>query len=317
MVIMAPASYVKADEIATVDPLIRQFAPRFPDSMVGLACGAGAALCWAAGFTVARRGILIGFSPADLALHRFAWAGFFFLPYVMRLGCVDLGGIGWRRGILLTLFGGPPMALISYAGFILVPLGHGGVIQPSSATLFGLLLSALVLKEWLPAARLVGAGVIIVGVCLIGIEALATIGRHGLLGDLAFLVAGLCFAIFAVLLRLWRIAPLPALGVVAVLSLADFAVHAALFGFARMLSLGLWENLLQVVAQGIFAGPVAIYLFARAVVLVGPARAAVFSSLVPALTLAIGYVLIGEVPSVMQLVGMLIVLAGFRLTQRG
>ena len=157
---------------------------------------------------------------------------------------------------------------------------------------------------------------IVAGVFLIGIEALATIGRHGILGDLAFVAAGLCFAIFAVLLRLWRIPPLPALGVVSVLSLADFVIHATLFGFGRMLSLGLSENLLQMIVQGVLAGPAAIYLFARAVILVGPARAAVFTSLVPAFTLGIGYVLIGEVPSVTQFIGMLIVLAGFRLTQR-
>ena len=283
---------------------------------MGLACGTGAALFWAAGFATARHGIKLGFSPADLALHRFAWAGLLFLPYVARMGFADLGGIGWGRGIALTVFGGPPLALISYAGFLLVPLGHGGVIQPSSATLFGLVLSALVLKEWLPAARVVGAIVIVIGVSLIGIEALATIGRHGLVGDLAFAAAGLSFAIFAVLLRRWLIAPLPALAVVSVLSLADFAIHAVLFGFARMLSFGVEENLLQILVQGVLAGPGAIYLFARAVTLVGPARAAMFTALVPAFTLAIGAVFLDEMPSVVQFVGMLIVLAGFRLTQR-
>lgn len=312
----APASYVWGDDIAAGNPLTRRFLAGVPDSAIGIACGAAAALFWAAGFATARHGILIGFSPADLALHRFAWAGLVFLPYVMRLGIADLGGIGWRKAILLTVFGGPPLAVVSYAGFLLVPLGHGGVIQPSSATLFGLLFSAVVLKEWLPASRLLGAGVIVAGVGLIGIEALATIGRHGILGDLAFVAAGLCFATFAVLLRRWRIPSLPALGVVSVLSLTDFAVHAAVFGFDRMLSFGLRENLLQIVVQGVLAGPAALYLFARAVVLVGPSRAAVFTALVPAFTLGIGYGLIGEVPSVTQFVGMVIVLIGFRLTQR-
>jgi drug/metabolite transporter (DMT)-like permease len=313
----APASYIGGDDTVSGDHLTRRLFARLPDSAVGMACGAGAALFWAGGFATARHGIVLGFSPTDLALHRFVWAGLFFLPYVMRMGVADLGGIGWPKAIALTLFGGPPLALISYAGFILVPLGHGGVIQPSSATLFGLLFSAVILKEWLPASRLVGAGVIVAGVCLIGIEAVATIGRHGILGDLAFVAAGLCFAIFAVLLRRWRIAPLPALAVVSVISLVDLPVHAALFGFERMLSLGIWENLLQVVAQGVLAGPAAIYLFARAVVLVGPSRAAVFTALVPAFALAIGFVLLGEVPSLVQFVGMVIVLIGFRLIQRG
>ncbi len=286
-------------------------------SLLGIGCGALAALFWAAGFAAARHGISMGFSPADLALHRFAWAGFCFLPFVLRTDMRTLGGVAWGRCLALTLFGGPPLATISYAGFLLVPLGHGGVIQPSSATLFGLLFSALVLKEWLPVQRLAGALVIVAGVCVIGVEALATIGRHGILGDLAFVCAGLCFAIFAVLLRMWHVPPVTAMGVVSVVSLVDLPLHWALFGFERMQSLGAWENVVQLVAQGVFAGPGAIYLFARAVVLLGPARAAVFTSLVPAFTLLIGYLLIGETPSLVQLIGLAIVLAGFRLTQRG
>ena len=83
-----------------------------------------------------------------------------------------------------------------------------------------------------------------------------------------------------------------------------------------MIALGLWENLLQAVIQGLLAGPGAIYLFTRSVVLLGAARAAVFPSLVPGFTLLIGYLALGEVPSVAQFVGFAIVLVGFRLTQR-
>jgi drug/metabolite transporter (DMT)-like permease len=73
---------------------------------------------------------------------------------------------------------------------------------------------------------------------------------------------------------------------------------------------------MQAVVQGAFAGAGAIYLFTRAVVLLGAGRAVLFPSLVPPFTLLIGYLTIGEVPSVSQLAGLVIVIAGFRLTQR-
>ena len=118
----------------------------------GVLCGAGAALFWAAGFVAARHGIAIGFSPADIAFHRFVWAGLVCLPLVARDGLGDLGGFGWGKGIALTLFGGPPLALFSYAGFLFVPLAHGGVIQPSCAALGGLAArDAWCSKEKLPA----------------------------------------------------------------------------------------------------------------------------------------------------------------------
>ena len=283
---------------------------------LGILCGAGAALFWAAGFVAARHGIAIGFTPADLALHRFVWAGVVLAPLLGRGGVRDFGGIGWRRAILLTLAGGPPLAIISYSGFLLVPLGHGGVIQPSCAALFGLLYASLVLGERLPRERVAGAGVIVLGLCTIGFEAVSTIGRHGLLGDFAFVAAGLCFATFAMFVKLWHIPPTRATVIVSVMSLVDIPIHWALFGFDRMLSFGLWENLIQALAQGALAGAGAIYLFARAVFLLGAARAAVFTSLVPGFTLLIGYLFLGEIPSLTQLAGLGIVLVGFRMTQR-
>jgi drug/metabolite transporter (DMT)-like permease len=283
---------------------------------VGILCGAGAAMFWAVGFVAARHGIDSGFSPADLTLHRFVWGGLVLLPLLVRKGFSDLNGIGWRRGITLTILGGPGLALVSYSGFLLVPLGHGGVIQPSSAALGGLLLATLVLKERLPVSRVVGALLIVGGLAVIGAEALATIGAHGLFGDLMFVTAGLFFATFGMLLRRWRISPTHATVIISVLSLAGIPIQWALSGFERMIALGLWENLLQAVVQGILAGPAAIYLFAHAVVLLGAGRAAVFPSLVPGFTLLLGYLLLGEVPSLLQLLGFAIVAIGFRFAQK-
>jgi drug/metabolite transporter (DMT)-like permease len=292
-------------------------AVRPSSTMLGVACGTGAAFCWAAGFVAARHGIAIGFSPADLALHRFAWAGLFMLPLVLRGRGDVFSGVGWWRAVLLTLAGGPPLAIISYSGFILVPLGHGGVIQPSSAALFGLLFAALVLRERLPRERIAGAVVIVLGLCVLGFEAISTIGRGGLLGDLAFVAAGCSFATFAMMVKLWHVPPAHATVIVSVVSLADIPIHWALFGFDRMISFGIAENLIQALTQGALAGAGAIWLFARAVFLLGAARAAVFTALVPPFTLLIGAIFLREMPSLTQLAGLAIVLIGFRMTQRG
>ena len=286
---------------------------------VGILCGAGAALFWAAGFTAARHGIDVGFSPADLTFHRFFWAGVVLLPLVLRDGVADLNGIGWGRGIALTILGGPGLAIISYSGFLLVPLGHGGVIQPSCAAVVGLLLASVVLKEKLPLSRIAGRGLMIVGgLVVIGGEAVATIGAHGVAGDLMFVTAGCFFATFGMLLRLWRIAPTRATvdrrarcrsascrSTGRVRLRADDRARAG------------WENLLQAVMQGILAGPGAIYLFAR---VGGAARrrprrgvSLAGAGLHPADRLSRAR----QVPSIFQLLGFAIVLAGFRLTQKG
>jgi drug/metabolite transporter (DMT)-like permease len=283
---------------------------------IGIACGAGAAVFWAAGFVAARHGIDIGFSPADLTFHRCFWAGLVLLPLAWREGLRDLNGVGWGRGVVLTFFGGPGIAFVSYSGFLLVPLGHGGIIQPSTAALLGLVLATVVLHERLPAKRVTGALVIVAGLVVIGGEAIATIGVHGVAGDLLFMLAGAFFATFGMLLRKWRVVPTRAMVVVSVVSLALLPIYGALVGFDRMIALGPWENLLQALLQGILAGPGAIYLFTRSVVLLGAGRAAVFPTLVPPCVLLIGWIALGSVPSALQFVGLAIVLLGFRLTQR-
>jgi drug/metabolite transporter (DMT)-like permease len=280
----------------------------------GIACGAGAALFWALGFVAARQGVTSGLSPLVIALHRFVWPGFALLPLVAKNDFADLRMIGLPRAVALALFGGLPLVLLSYVGYVLVPLGHGAVIQPSCAALGGLVLARLVLKEPLPARRIAGAVVIVIGLAVIGAEALRSIGAHGVLGDLLFVAAGSCFAIFGVLVRHWRIGAIRAASVTSVLSLAGLPI--LLVNFDNMLAAGFYENAMQAVVQGALAGAGAIYLFTRSVVLLGASRAVLFPSLVPPFTLLIGYVTIGEAPSVSQLAGLVIVIAGFRLTQR-
>jgi drug/metabolite transporter (DMT)-like permease len=290
---------------------------RFNSTAFGVICGIATSLFWAAGFAGIRHGLNAGFSPADLVIHRYLWSGLALLPFVMRAGINDLNGIGWGRGLLLAMLGGPVYVIIGYTGFLLVPLGHGGVIQPSSGTLGGLLLATLLLREKLITSRAVGALIIVCGLVVIGAEAVATIGGHGVVGDSLFVLTGLMFATFGTLLRLWRIAAMPAASVISVLSLVAVPVHWLLGGFDHMAALGWRENLLQAVLQGVLAGPAAIYLFARSVALLGAGRAAIFFSLVPPFVLLLGWLALGEVPSTFQLIGLVIVLFGFRLAQKG
>jgi drug/metabolite transporter (DMT)-like permease len=281
---------------------------------LGVACGAGAALFWALGFVAARQGVTSGLSPLVIALHRFAWPGLALLPLVAKNNFADLRILGLPRAAALAVFGGLPLALLSYVGYVLVPLGHGAVIQPSCAALGGLVLARLVLKEPLPPRRILGAAAIVAGLLVIGAEAVQTIGAHGLFGDFLFVAAGGFFAVFGVLLRRWRIGAIRAAAVTSVLSLAGLPI--LLFSFGNMLAAGFYENAMQALVQGVLAGAGAIYLFTRAVVLLGASRAVLFPSLVPPFTLLIGYLTIGEAPSAAQLAGLVIVIVGFRLTQR-
>jgi drug/metabolite transporter (DMT)-like permease len=285
--------------------------------LVGTLCGIAAALGWAAGFVAAKHGIAVGFSPADLAFHRFFWTGLLLLPVALREGLRNLGGIGWGRGLAMSVLSGPPQAMIAYTGFMLVPLGHGTTIQPACAALFGLILATAMLGEPATLQRVIGGVTIVAGLLVFGAESLATIGSGGVGGDLLFATAGLFWAIFGTLLRHYRMSGTRAVAVVGVLSVVVYAPLYAIFvGFDTMLRMGLAENLVQVVVQGILSGVLPIYLFTRAVILIGAGRAATFPALVPGFALIIGYLALGIVPSLAQVIGLVIVVIGFRFVVR-
>ena len=87
-------------------------------------------------------------------------------------------------------------------------------------------------------------------------------------------------------------------------------------GYSGMLQLPWYENLLQAVVQGLFAGMLPLYLFARAVILLGAGRAATFPALVPGFSMIIGFLALGVVPSLAQVIGLVIVVVGFRFALR-
>ena len=300
-----------------MDEKTQPAAARASGLLIGTLCGIGSALGWAAGFVAAKHGVAVGFSPADLALHRFLWSGLLLMPLALRDGIGDLGGIGWGRGLVMSVLAGPPQAIIAYTGFMLVPLGHGTTIQPACAALSGLILATLVLSERATIPRIMGGTTIIAGLLVFGAESLTTIGSHGVGGDLLFATAGLFWATFGILLRYWHVSGTRAITMVGALSVLVFApLHALLVGYDGILRMSLAENMLQVVVQGILAGAVPIFLFARTVILLGAGRAATFPALVPGFSLVIGYLALGVVPSIPQLIGLVIVLVGFRFALR-
>lgn len=285
--------------------------------IVGIVCGTLAALAWAMGFVAAKHGVQIGFSPADLAFHRFFWSGLLVLPLIVRAGLRDLGGIGWIRASVMTVLSGPPQSLLAYTGFILVPLGHGTTIQPACAALSGLILASLILREKAGLQRILGGAIIIAGLLIFGAESFTTIGNSGVGGDLLFATAGLFWATFGTLLRLWNVAgtrAVTAVGAVSVIVLAP--IYFFIYGVSGLTSQSLFENLLQAVVQGGIAGALPIYLFAHAVITLGGGRAATFPALVPVFGVIIGYLALGVVPSLAQFAGMLIVLVGFHFALR-
>lgn len=278
----------------------------------GYANGLVMALGAAFAFAVARAGIVGGLAPADLVLMRFGVAGLLMLPFLIRWGLPGLAGIGWSRGLVLLLLGGPLFSLLQTGGYAFAPLAHGAVIAPSTVTILSTIAAALFLGERLGSAHLVGAALVIVGIVAISWEGLAAdAGGQSWIGDLMFFASSVLWAGFTVMLRHWRLDALRATAVVSVLS-AAVAVpgYLALFGLDHFVGLPAGAMLVQGVAQGAVQGALTLIAYSRAVALLGVSRAVLFPAIVPAIAMLLGIWVVGEVPNAVQVAGLALVTLG-------
>ncbi len=290
---------------------------------LGIALGIAMALMAASSFSVARGGILRGVRPEDITLLRFGVAGLIFLPVLIRHGIGNLGGIGWGRGLALVLTAGPLAAFSQAAGYMFAPLAHGAVLVPMSVTVFCSVLAVMLLKEHHGLAHALGTGGIILGLGLIGIEGLlaSSGGANVWIGDLIFLFAGLLWAAYTILFRIWRLESVVAMAAVCVLSLVIMAVvYPLAFSIEHLLTLPWQELALQGLVQGLLSGTLATLAYNRIVVLLGAGRAVLFPAMVPGLAIVFGIPILGEYPTWTQLlglasamIGLLVALGIFRL----
>ncbi|MEO5734373.1 MAG: DMT family transporter [Rubrivivax sp.] len=283
-----------------------------PTPVLGFAWGLLAASIWACYTVVARLGVVSGLTPGDLTLLRFAPGALLMAPLLWRWGLRDLAGIGWGRGLLLTLLAGPGFSLLFMTGFSLAPLAHGAVIAPACQMLAGLALSAWLAHQAWTRQSAIGAMLVVLGLAFMGSDAfIHGQGRSILLGDLLFALAGCCWGLFGALSRRWAVDPLRITTVVVVLSFIGFAplffavgdLHGLQHASVGMLAL-------QVVAQGLGAGLVAVLAFSRAVAILGSGRAAFFGALVPGAASMLAIPVLGEVPTLLQVMGIVAVVGG-------
>lgn len=288
--------------------------PQKPPSLaLGYAFGMTMALGAATSFAMARAGALGGLAPEDMILARGAVAGLVMLPFLIRWGVPTLAGIGWRRGLVLLLTGGPLFAFLQTGGYAYAPLAHGAVIAPSTVTVLSTLGAVVLLGERLTRWHVVGGMTVIAGVALVSWHGFtgSAVTDTTWIGDLMFVTSSLLWATFTVLMRKWRIDPMRATAVVAVLTaLVVVPGYLAYRGFGRLTTLPADALLAQGLAQGLIQGVVTLLAYSKAIAILGVSRAVLFPAVVPAISILLGIPLVGEWPDQMQIMGLALVTIG-------
>jgi drug/metabolite transporter (DMT)-like permease len=278
----------------------------------GYFCGCVLALGASLSFATARAGILSGLSPGDMILMRFGVSGLLLLPFWVGSGLPGLAGVGWRRAVILTLLAGPGFALMQMGGYAFAPLAHGAVIHPASVTIISTVIAAVLLKERLSGAHLIGAALVIGGIVLISWQGLhAKAGADSWIGDLLFFASAVVWACFTVLIRHWRLHAIRAIAVVSFLSLILMVPgYLAWYGVGHVRALPAGAMAVQALVQGLGQGVLALTAYSQAIRVLGVSRAVLFPAMVPAVSIMIGIPIVGELPNAFQIAGLSLVTAG-------
>lgn len=280
---------------------------------LGVIFGASAAIIWGSQLVMARAGAAAGLDGFDVAALRGGAAGLAMLPWLLARKRYGNGPeqCSWPHALGLAAAAGPLFMIASMAGFRYAPLPHGAVLQPSTMVLASMFLSALLLGERLRARRLLGAGVIVLGLALIAGPAILQGDRTTPIGDALFMIAGALFATYSVLSRRWNVSPMHATGSVTVIAGALFLPpYLALHGLGNLLALPWGMLVAQILVQGLLTGIISLIVFGRAIQILGAGRATLFPALVPGAAVLLGIPVVGEWPTALQLGGLAVVTFG-------
>jgi len=283
---------------------------------IGVVFGMTAALLWAAQVPISAIAVRGSLPAADLVALRFIVSGAILLPVLLwhGRGQGSLAGIGWQRGIVLTLTGGPAFLMALLGGLAYAPASHSAAIVNGLTPVFAVLLGINLLGLRPCGREFAGIAVVIAGVLTLGWQSLMTdiAMQDAWLGDLFFLAGAILWGCYTVLCRRWDVHPLRGAAVLNVLG-AAYLPFWFLFYDSHIPSAPWGEVIWQGFYQGIATGIVAIIVYSRAIALLGSSLASLFSAFIPALVVLTAIPLLGELPAPLEWTGIALATGGMVL----
>lgn len=270
--------------------------------------GLAAVSIWAGNIVVAGLGLRSSLTPWDISAIRFGVAGLLLVPYLLREG-LAFDRLGWI-GLGALVLGGAPTVLLANCGLLFAPAAHAGALFPGVMPLMVAVLAAVILKEAFTFQKRVGFALIVTGVLGIVWGAGGTIGTRQSIGHVLFLGSALAWACYTVALRRARLDGLHAAAISAVGSLLLFLPPYAFMAGASLFEAPLSAIALQALVQGLLTAVVSYLLYGRAVGILGASSGAAFAALCPAMTALMAIPILGEWPSAMDWMAIVVISIG-------
>jgi drug/metabolite transporter (DMT)-like permease len=294
--------------------------PATSSYLKGAVFGGAAVSIWAGWSVITRLAVTTSLNTWDIAALRFGVAGLLLSPILAQRG-LALDRLGWLGLVVIIAGLGAPYALVAAGGLHFAPASDQGALNPGCMPLFVALIAAIVLGERLSATRKAGLSLILAGaLTIVGWRAAtwtAAWSTSRTLGDALFLLAAFLTAGGTVVMRHAKLDPLHAAAIVSTGSLVIYLpAYLVLYG-TRLAQMPLAEFTVQALFQGIVVTIISLFLYARAVAILGASRGAAFGALVPALSALLAIPLLGEWPNETDWIRIVLISAGVYLASGG
>lgn len=293
--------------LSTVQKL-QALAVKNPNTKLGIACAIAVFFIWSSFFVFSRLGVSGTLTAFDITALRFMVAGALVLPFLWRW---------WPRHLSLTgqivMAGCGPGAiysLVMYSGLSEAPVAYAGVFANGSLPVFSALLILAVKRAAPSKKQVLGIAIILVGSVLLSLPGLSNGGDNVVQGIALFLLASVVLSIYLFGVQYWRVSPQQALALITLPNAVVFLPLWYLFLPSGMATAPIGEVAFQAAFQGIGPGFLAVLLFATATIHLGATATAAFSAAVPAGAAVLAMPVLGEFPTPLMWVGVLVVSLG-------
>jgi drug/metabolite transporter (DMT)-like permease len=311
---------------------------RLSPKAVGIGAAAITICIWTFFIVVARYMAHQTLTPWDIVACRIVGAALVLLPWgywivhqrrlvhpasALHHSWLGLSPLARRQTVLLGLFGGVGYAVLAYNGFVFAPAAHASVLMPGMLPLSTALVSVWLLGEHLGRARMAALALIFAGALCVGGASLlkAFDGGDVWKGDVLFVCASSCWAVYTVLTRKYQVQAVQTTIAVVVFSAVAYVpafllavvtglvpshlVHAP---WGEIAFQTLWQGMGSVVISGI--------TFTKMVQYFGPVRSTMMTAVVPGLSALGAVIFLGEPLYWNLLLGLALVTLGIVLGVR-
>lgn len=285
---------------------------------------------WTGFIVIARASAGHTLTSFDLALCRLVGASLVLLPWGLYLtrrdsaagktsfSLLGFSPLPWRQTVIAGFFGGLVYSVLCYAGFFFAPAAHASVLMPGSLPLWTALLAVVVLGERLTKARAFGLICIVAGDAVVGGTSLLRAAMGGgdvWKGDLLFMSAALCWSVYGVTARHFKLD-----AVRATIAITAFGFFTYVPAYALLSGLGMiptqlaaapWSEIaFQMMFQGGGSVVISGITFTHMVRHFGPIRSTMITALVPGLSALGAVIFLGEPLALNLLAGLALVTLG-------